>query len=78
MTFELPNGMGTVRTTKLSKHEGDCSITMMRAKKKHLFDFAFTLDWAVRSFPGNVTRCPPPPSHGQLSALYWALCLGGS
>ena len=39
--------MGVVTTTKLKDLEGDCSITMARGKKKHLFDWAFSLDWAV-------------------------------
>lgn len=43
----LPNGLGVVRTTKVKNLTGDASITMMRNKKKHLFDFSFAVDWSV-------------------------------
>jgi len=45
--FDLPNGMGLLKTTKMKDLTGDCSITMIRKKKKHLFDWSFKLEWKV-------------------------------
>jgi hypothetical protein len=46
--FELPNDLGTLKTTKMKDLTGDCSITMIRKKKKYLFDWSFKLDWSVK------------------------------
>lgn len=46
-SFDLPGGLGTVRVTKVSNLSGDCAVTTMRLKTKHLFDWAFTLAWEV-------------------------------
>ena len=47
-SFELPNGMGTVTVAKVKDLTGDADITMMRQKKKWLFDWAFTLEWRIK------------------------------
>ena len=46
-TFELPNDLGTVTVAKVKDLTGDADITMMRQKKKWLFDWAFTLEWRI-------------------------------
>jgi hypothetical protein len=46
-SFELPNELGNVKVTKVVGLEGDCSVTMARGKKKHPFDWAFSVEWFV-------------------------------
>jgi len=39
--------MGLLKTEKIKDLSGDCSITMIRKKKKHIFDWSFKLEWSV-------------------------------
>ena len=46
-SFALPNDMGTVTVAKVTELNGDAEITMMRRKKKWLFDWSFKLEWRI-------------------------------
>jgi len=45
--FELPEGRGSVEVVRLRDLQGDASIAVVRQKKKHFFDWSFTVDWRV-------------------------------
>lgn len=60
--YTVNETVGAVKVEKVSEMVGDASITSMRGKKKHPFDFAFVLEWSLDS-PAN---CFSGPCKGKL------------
>jgi hypothetical protein len=43
----LPGTAVVVRVVRVSELTGDCSLTRVRGKVKHLFEWTFTLEWSL-------------------------------
>jgi hypothetical protein len=55
--------MGLLKTEKIKDLSGDCSITMIRKKKKHIFDWSFKLEWSVDLKDAGIGLYQTTPPH---------------